>query len=117
MALIFSYVTVESGRKKTRFWTGGVPRELNDLRGWNVFEDFLKGIKKKTEVRVRVIVYRYGEGENYDANTYEVADFQQRIEKRPSFIESNCTIPCCFGFGFEWPQEEAVQDKLPFVET
>ena len=116
MAILFSHVTVEADKKTVQFSYAGIPKEVDDLRGWTAFEDFIKRIKKKTEVRVRVIVYRYGEGKECSATVYEVADFEQRIKERPSFLKSNCTVPYCLGFKFTWP-EESVQDKFPFVES
>ena len=116
MAILFSHVTVETDKKIVQFWYAGIPKTLDDLRGWTAFEEFIKHIQKKTEVIVRVIVYRYGDGEECPANIYEIADFEQRIKKRPSFIESNCTVPCCLSFKFTWP-EESVQDKVPFIES
>ena len=116
MAILFSHVTVEADKKIVQFWYTGIPKTLDDLRGWTAFEDFIKPIKKKTEVIVRVIVYRYGDGEECPANIYEIADFEQRIKKRPSFLESNCTVPYCLSFKFTWP-EESVQDKFPFIES
>ena len=114
MAILFSQVMALSDEEKVDFMVGGIPREVSDLRGWNVFEDFLKTLKPDSKVVVFVTTYKYGEGEECDAKPYEVADFQQRLKIRPNFLESSC-IKISYS-DFKLVKEKTILDNLQFLE-
>lgn len=114
MAILFSQVVALSDVEKVEFMVGGIPREVADLRGWNIFEDFLKGLQSGSKVVVFVTTYRYGEGEAFEATPYEVADFQQRLKIRPNFLESSC-IKISYS-DFKLVKEKTILDNLQFLE-
>lgn len=114
MAILFSQVIALSDVNKVEFMVGGIPKEVADLRGWNVFEEFLKGLQSDSKVVVFVTTYKYGEGEILDATPYELADFQQRLKIRPNFLESSC-VKISYS-DFKWVQEKTILDDLQFLE-
>lgn len=116
MAVVFSKVTVSSGEDKENFLVGGIPTEYADLKDWKVFDDFLKRLQRSSEVSVCVEAYVYGEGETFNATPYEVANFQQRLNMRPRFLESSCIKISNKEFRFSLPQEKSIFEKFPFVE-
>lgn len=116
MAIVFSKVNVISGEDKAEFMVSGIPKKLDNLRGWNIFEDFLKRLQKGSKAKVFATAYRYGEGEDFNATIHEIADIQQRLKSRINFLESSCIKITDIKFNFIWPQNMSIFDKIPFVE-
>ena len=80
MSLVFSKVNLkaESGAT-TEFLCGGTPRKERDLFGWTAYEEFVR--ENRDAITATVETYTYGDGEEFDANIYEVASYTQRGER------------------------------------
>lgn len=102
MSVIFSKVKLSVDGENVKFIVSGIPVGYDDLVGWTVFDDFLERIKVDSEIDVHVEAYKYGEGESYIATPYEVADFQNRLNFRPHFLESSCEYIGNIDFSFSW---------------
>ncbi len=102
MALLFSTVNVTVGNYDVDFLVGGIPRELDDLFGWAIFDDFMEEIDNDTTATVTATAYLYGEGETVQATPEEVAYFMKRLEVDPKFLSEHCDCTENTEFFFTW---------------
>ena len=71
---------------------GGTPICYADLIDWTIFRDFLMSCPKATRVLVEVRTFGYGEGEQLEATTEEVAYMNMRCGMNDRFLEERCEL-------------------------
>lgn len=114
MAYLFSKVTVNGGGYNFDFLTGGIPRDSEDLFNCQDFEDFLELITRDEEISIHVDAYVYGEGESCVASEPEVKSFEELLNKRKNFLETDCKNTDSFDFSFEYSPDVSEFDRFPF---
>ncbi len=87
MSLRFSRVSAMTNDKSAIFLVGGVPKNQNDLDGWNAFDSFVQGIPANEAITAHIETFLYGDEAIVDASPEEIAYFYTRIGMRPDFIE------------------------------
>ena len=107
--IIFSKVTLKSDTTNdtTTGLVSGIPRAYSDLEGWKLVDEFLTEQDAESSlITVEVEVYGYGEGNTYAATVEEVAYMYNRLQMRPDFLESRCTLITKNVFTFDWTPAE-----------
>ena len=112
MALLFSKVTVTAGNDAVGFLVGGIPKEYDDLEGWNEFDDFLKYISEETEVLVHAEAYLYGNGETSEASYSDILWFSSRLKSGRSFLTDYCESIEEVNFRFTWSPDELFRMEI-----
>lgn len=102
MAVLFSAVTLTAGNKGAELLVAGIPKQLDDLEGWSLFEEFMDDLDEECTVNVHVDAYVYGEGEEFIATPEEVAYMTIRKQDRLDFLESCCHERGESEFSIDW---------------
>lgn len=90
MAILFSAVRVMAGEDEVELFAGGIPRELDDLEGYQAVEDLLMDQTDDVEVQVDVSAYLYGEGETVPATNADLQFVREQLKENDRFILENC---------------------------
>lgn len=106
IAILFSQVTISANNEESTFFVSGIPREYDDLEGWNAFDGFLFELQEETEVQIKADAFLYGEGETFKATPEEVAYIMKRIELNNNFLNSRCDHFETVDFNIQWSPEE-----------
>ena len=90
MSLLFTKVTVTDSEDGAEFLVRGIPRSIEDLRGYTAFEEFLDGICLDDDITVYCAPYTYGEGEPVVATLEELAYLTMRWTPDKEAFEARC---------------------------
>ena len=90
MSLLFTKVTVTDSEDGAEFLVRGIPRSIEDLRGYTAFEEFLDGICLDDDITVYCAPYTYGEGEPVVATLEELAYLTMRWTPDKEAFDARC---------------------------
>lgn len=92
MAILFSQATLLSGEKQSSFLVSGIPSDADAFVGWTAFHAFVDSLIPASHVKADITAYTYGEREVVTATPEEVAYMAMRMQRRPDFLETRCTV-------------------------
>lgn len=106
MAALFSLVTVSDGSDEVEFLASGIPRDRDDLEGYEAFEDFTASLEEESVLKVVAEAYLYGEGETVGASQDVLASIMEHIENDNSFLSDQCDSVEDVVFSIMWTPED-----------
>lgn len=102
MSILFSKVELKGDDgSEYEFFTGGIPREYDDLENSDGFQEFIDLQRNSIEITAHVTTYIYGEGESENADENQLSEIKEHFEEPEWHEKVDCIEQSSFTFFYD----------------